>query len=76
MDTTWKNYSKGGHSMGAIEQDGYRFEVEYSLSHQKGALHVYKDGEFIEELAFPFTGEKPNEEEINTLVDTYLQDKL
>ncbi|MFD3449652.1 YbxH family protein [Microbacteriaceae bacterium 4G12] len=59
--------------MGAIEQGGYRFEIEYSVLLQKGGLHVYKDGEFLEEIEFAFTGEKPEANQIENLVDTFLK---
>ena len=41
--------------MGAIEKNGYRFEPEYSVIEQNGAIHVYKNGEFIEEVHFTFS---------------------
>jgi hypothetical protein len=62
--------------MGAIEQNGYQFDIEYSVSLQKGSIHVYKDGEYLEELTFHFSGEKPNEEEIQKMVDQYVQNHL
>jgi hypothetical protein len=61
--------------LGAIEQGGYRFDVEYSVSLQKGALHVYQEGEFIEELTFDFTGEKPDDAKIEKMVNTYVEQK-
>ncbi|MRG87291.1 DUF5370 family protein [Salinibacillus xinjiangensis] len=58
--------------MGAIEQGGFRFDIEYGVSIQKGAIHVYKEGEFIEELTFDFEGEKPDEGKIEDLVNDYV----
>ncbi len=59
--------------MGAIEQGGFRFDVEYSVTLQKGALHVYKDGEYKEELTFTFEGREPDSEEIEKLVNSYVE---
>ena len=59
--------------MGAIEQGGYRFEVEYSVLLQRGGLHVYKDGEFIQEIEFSFEGENPNPEQLESLVNSFLE---
>ncbi|AMX84217.1 hypothetical protein GS3922_11395 [Geobacillus subterraneus] len=59
--------------MGAIEHEGYRFEIEYSVLLQKGALHVYRDGELIEEIVFPFHGQKPDERQIEALVSEYVE---
>ncbi|VEF49104.1 YbxH protein [Bacillus freudenreichii] len=61
--------------MGAIERSGYIFEPEYSVIEQNGAIHVYHEGEFIEELKFSFSGEYPELEQIEELVDTYCQQK-
>ncbi|MBO8156314.1 MAG: DUF5370 family protein [Bacillaceae bacterium] len=58
--------------MGAIEQGGYTFEIEYSVSYQKGALHVYREGEFLEEITFQFDGEKPDEEKIEEMIMDYI----
>ena len=60
--------------MGAIEQGGYRFEPEYSVLLQKGGLHVYKDGEFLEEIEFMFEGNSPNSEQLEQLINSYLED--
>ena len=38
--------------MGAIERNGYRFEPEFSVIEQNGAIHVYNKGKFIEEVQF------------------------
>ncbi|WP_453997299.1 DUF5370 family protein [Bacillus nitroreducens] len=57
--------------MGAIDRDGYRFETEYSTINQKGAIHVYHDGEFIQELTFEFTGDQPEPALIEEVVDRF-----
>ncbi|WP_174734848.1 YbxH family protein [Mesobacillus harenae] len=57
--------------MGAIERDGYRFEPEFSVIEQNGAVHVYRNGEFIEELRFEFSGPFPELNQIEQLVDKY-----
>jgi hypothetical protein len=59
--------------MGAIEQGGYRFQTEYSVLLQKGGLHVYKDGEFLEEIEFTFEGNGPHPEQLEQLVNDYLE---
>ena len=59
--------------MGAIQKDGYTFGVEYSVMLQKGAVHVYKDGSFIKELPFEFSGKDPNPEQIEAVVDSFLE---
>jgi hypothetical protein len=58
--------------LGAIQKNGYTFGVEYSVMLQKCAIHVYRDGEFIEELSFDFNGQEPDPEKIEATVDTYL----
>jgi len=66
--------------MGAIEQGGYRFEVEYSVLLQREGLHVYKNGEFIQEIEFSFEGENPDPEQpeslVNSFLETYLHDEF
>ncbi|KAA0546710.1 hypothetical protein FZW96_15890 [Bacillus sp. BGMRC 2118] len=57
--------------MGAIEQDGYVFETEYSVMLQKGAIHVSKNGEYIRELAFTFTGNQPDATQIEKLIENF-----
>ncbi|WP_261131243.1 YbxH family protein [Bacillus sp. Marseille-Q3570] len=57
--------------MGAIQRGAYTFEIEYSVSHQNGAVHVYEGGTFKQELPFEFTGDKPNEDEIEKMIDQY-----
>ncbi|MFX3623510.1 MAG: DUF5370 family protein [Ectobacillus sp.] len=59
--------------MGAIEQGGYRFEIEYSVLLQKGGLHVYQNGEFLEEIEFAFEGNSPDPEKLEELVNGYLE---
>ncbi|MFT4415219.1 DUF5370 family protein [Fredinandcohnia humi] len=59
--------------MGAIDRDGYRFETEYSVINQTGAIHVYQEGEFIKELPFSFTGEQPEPALIEKMVDKFFQ---
>ncbi|QHS24058.1 YbxH family protein [Virgibacillus sp. MSP4-1] len=61
--------------MGAIEQDDYQFDVEYAVSLQKGSIHVYKDGDFIEELTFSFSGQKPDEHQIEELINHYIENQ-
>lgn len=60
--------------MGAIDRDGYRFETEYSVITQQGALHVYQNGEFVKEISFSFKGEQPEPEQIENLVDEFFGD--
>lgn len=57
--------------LGAIERSGYRFEPEFSVIEQNGAIHVYQDGEFLEEIKFTFSGKYPLENKIEELVDEY-----
>ncbi|SET04377.1 hypothetical protein SAMN05421676_102416 [Salinibacillus kushneri] len=59
--------------MGAIQQGDFQFDVEYAVSLQEGAIHVYRDGEFIEELTFSFGGQKPDEQQIEKLVNDYVE---
>lgn len=59
--------------MGAIERSGYRFVPEFSVIKQNGAIHVYHQGDFIEEITFQFTGKYPELDEIEELVDGYCQ---
>ena len=59
--------------MGAIERNGYRFEPEYSVIEQNGAIHVYKKGEFVEEVTFSFSGKYPEFDQIERLVDEYCE---
>ncbi|RLL43676.1 hypothetical protein D8M04_12185 [Oceanobacillus piezotolerans] len=60
--------------MGAIERAEFRFEPEYSVIQQNGAIHVYKNGEFVEEVKFSFSGESPNLEELEKIVNEYCED--
>jgi hypothetical protein len=57
--------------MGAVERNGYRFEPEYSVIKQNGAIHVYNKGELLEEIKFSFSGDFPNLDQIEQLIDTY-----
>ncbi|MFD2445597.1 YbxH family protein [Bacillus sp. CGMCC 1.16607] len=59
--------------MGAVERNGYVFEPEYSVINQKGAIHVYNNGSFVEEIQFNFTGEFPELDFIEGLIDSYCQ---
>ncbi len=59
--------------MGAIERNGYRFEPEYSVIEQNGAIHVYNKGEFIEEVPFSFSGKYPELEQLEQLIDEYCE---
>ena len=61
--------------MGAIDKHGYRFEPEFSVISQTGAIHVYKNGDFIEEIKFSFSGKFPVLDEIEQQVDEYCQRK-
>ncbi|MBM6617564.1 DUF5370 family protein [Bacillus suaedaesalsae] len=57
--------------MGAIEQDGYIFETEYSVMLQKGAIHVSRNGEFIKEIDFTFIGKQPDPRQIEELIEDF-----
>ena len=57
--------------MGAIERSGYVFEPEYSVISQDGAIHVYQKGEFVEEIKFTFSGQGPELDQIEKLIDEY-----
>ncbi|QOY34994.1 YbxH family protein [Anaerobacillus isosaccharinicus] len=59
--------------MGAIDRNGYRFEPEFSVINQAGAIHVSKNGEFIEEIVFNFSGDFPELRKIEEIVDTYCE---
>lgn len=61
--------------MGAIERSGYRFEPEYSVIEQNGAIHVYKDGDFIEEVKFTFSGKTPELGQIEKIIDKYCEER-
>lgn len=61
--------------MGAIERSGYRFEPEFSVIEQNGAIHVYHEGEFVEEIKFNFTGKYPLVDKIEELVDEYCRER-
>ncbi|HYK75218.1 MAG TPA: YbxH family protein [Pseudoneobacillus sp.] len=57
--------------MGAVERNGYIFEPEFSVINQKGAIHVYHNGSFVEEIQFNFAGNYPEIDFIEELVDGY-----
>lgn len=61
--------------MGAVERNGFRFEPEYSVINQNGAIHVYKNGDFIEEITFSFSGKFPELDQIEQLVDEYCEQR-
>ncbi|MEH7178147.1 YbxH family protein [Neobacillus vireti] len=62
--------------MGAIERNGFRFVPEFSVSHQNGAIHVYNNKErFIEEIKFEFSGDFPELNQIEDLVNDYCKQK-
>jgi hypothetical protein len=60
--------------MGAIEQGGYRFELEFSVVQQKGALHVYSGNDFIKEIPFHYDGDMPSTEAIEPIIDKFLEE--
>lgn len=59
--------------MGAIERNGYRFEPEFSVIEQNGAIHVYKKGRFVEEVRFTFSGQYPDFDQIEHIVNQYCE---
>lgn len=59
--------------MGAIERNGFRFEPEYSVIQQNGAIHVYKNGKFVEEVNFSFSGKYPDFNQIEELINNYCE---
>lgn len=61
--------------MGAIERNEYRFEPEYSIIEQNGAIHVYHNGSFIDEIRFSFPGKFPELDQIEKMVDQYCQER-
>jgi hypothetical protein len=61
--------------LGAIERNGYVFEPEYSVIEQNGAIHVYCDGKFVEEVKFTFSGKYPELDQIEGLIDDYRNQK-
>jgi len=61
--------------VGAVERNGYRFEPEYSVIEQNGAIHVYNQGEFIEEIKFDFTGKFPEMDQIEQLIADYCEQR-
>ncbi|MBT2758574.1 YbxH family protein [Mesobacillus foraminis] len=61
--------------MGAVERNGFRFEPEFSVINQNGAIHVYKNGDFIEEITYSFSGKFPELDQIERLVDEYCEQR-
>jgi hypothetical protein len=61
--------------MGAVERSGYRFEPEFSVINQNGAIHVYNKGEFVEELQFSFSGKFPELDQIEQLINEYCEQR-
>lgn len=59
--------------MGAIERNGYRFVPEFSVLHQNGAIHVYHQNHFIEEIHFQFNDRFPELDKLEEIVDEYCQ---
>ncbi|MCM3570351.1 YbxH family protein [Neobacillus mesonae] len=59
--------------MGAIERSGFRFVPEYSVVQQTGAIHVYNEDHFIEEIKFQFSGKFPGMDKIEDLVEQYCE---
>jgi hypothetical protein len=59
--------------MGAVERNGYVFEPEFSVIEKNGAIHVYHKGEFIEEVRFSFSGNHPELDQIEGLIDEYCE---
>lgn len=66
-------YIQGVSQMGAIERDGYIFEVEFSQISKKAAIHVTKSGQFVSELTLPFKGIEPTQEQIEEKIEQYLE---
>jgi len=58
--------------MGAIDRSGFRFEPEYSVMLQRGAIHVYQNGDFVEEIPFTFCSMQPEQEQIESLIEQFL----
>ncbi len=61
--------------MGALERSGYVFEPEYSVIGQDGAIHVYHQGKFIDEIKFSFYGEAPEASLTERLIDEYCEEQ-
>ncbi|MGG1480419.1 YbxH family protein [Bacillus smithii] len=57
--------------MGAIERNGYRFVPDFSVTYQKGAVHVYRNGKYLDEITFDFSGKYPDVDQIEELVEQY-----
>jgi hypothetical protein len=67
---------KEGKGLGAIEREGYLFETEYSVILQKGAIHVYREGDFIKEIDFEFSGQQPDSREIEELIEQFFDNNI
>lgn len=59
--------------MGAIERNGYQFEPEFSVIEQNGAIHVFNRGQYIDEVQFTFSGEYPELNQIEKMVEEYCE---
>lgn len=62
-------------TLGAIERDGFTFDVEYSVMLQKGAVHVYEAGKFVREIPFQFNGREPDPEKVEEIVNTFFEEE-
>ena len=60
--------------MGAIERNGYRFEPEYSVIGQNGAIMFITMGSFGGSKVF-ISGKYPELNQIEQLVDEYCEEK-
>ncbi|WP_017754218.1 DUF5370 family protein [Calidifontibacillus oryziterrae] len=59
--------------MGAIEREGYVFEVEFSQISKTAAIHVHNKGNFVAELTFPFAGNEPTLQQIEGKIEEFLR---
>jgi hypothetical protein len=57
--------------LGAVERNGYVFEPEYSVINQKGAIHVYYEGQFVDEIQFNYSGDFPDLGFLEKLINQY-----
>jgi hypothetical protein len=72
LANTIKKFAKKRRAiMGAIERSGYRFVPEFSVIQQNGAIHVYNQDQFVEEITFQFYGKFPELDQIEDLVEEY-----
>lgn len=58
--------------MGAIQRDGYMFEVEFSQIAKTAAIHVTRKGQFVDEITLPFKGNEPTQEQIEKKIGEFL----